>query len=283
MKKPRLFAVVCSLALACSTSAFAQLAPPNDMGVALGHIHLAVKDVEANKQFFTTMLGGKLVTNGPLTLIEFPGIYVMLRQADAAAPPAGSVVDHFGLVYKDIAAARARWKAGNVKYDVGDVNPNQGYVFAPGDSGIRVEVFGDPSLPGPVSMDHLHWNLPASDIAGMQAWSAKVFGGFAGQRQRVARPGVIEVDYFHRFNFSFSAGEGKRVPTKGRAIDHIGFDVRNLDEFEKKINALGVKFEAPSRLVPNSRTKIAFLTDPWGTYIEVTEKLSPEAPSPATR
>jgi catechol 2,3-dioxygenase-like lactoylglutathione lyase family enzyme len=283
MKNRHVFAVVCSVTLACSTPAFAQLAPPNDMGVALGHIHLAVKDVEANKQFFTTMLGGKLVTNGPLTLIEFPGIYVMLRQADAAAPPAGSVVDHFGLVYKDIAAARARWKAGNVKYDVGDVNPNQGYVFAPGDSGIRVEVFGDPSLPGPVSMDHLHWNLPASDIAGMQAWYAKVFGGFAGQRQRVARPGVIEVDYFHRFNFSFSAGEGKRAPTKGRAIDHIGFDVRNLDEFEKKINALGVKFEAPSRLAGNSRTKIAFLTDPWGTYIEVTEKLSPEAPSSATR
>ena len=36
------------------------------MGVALGHIHLAVKDVEATKQFFTTMLGGKLVSNGPL-------------------------------------------------------------------------------------------------------------------------------------------------------------------------------------------------------------------------
>ena len=69
-------------------------------------------------------------------MIEFPGIYMMLRQADAAAPPAGSVVDHFGLVYKDIEAARARWKSGGVKYDVGDVNPNQGYVFAP-DSGIR--------------------------------------------------------------------------------------------------------------------------------------------------
>ena len=89
------------------------------------------------------MLGGTLVTNGPLTLIEFPGVFVMLRQADAAAPPAGSVVDHFGLVYKDIAAARARWKAAGVKYDVGDTNPNQGYVYAP-DSAIRVEVFGDP-------------------------------------------------------------------------------------------------------------------------------------------
>ena len=244
------------------------------MGVALGHMHLAVKDVEAQKQFFTAMLGGKLVTNGPLTLIEFPGIYVMLRQADAAAAPAGSVVDHFGLVYKDIEAARARWKSGGAKYDVGDVNHNQGYVFGP-DSGIRVEVFGDPSLPGPVSMDHVHLFPAEADIKAMQAWYAKVFGGFPGQRQRVARPGVIEVDYFHRFNFSFSAGMGKPAPTKGRAIDHLGFDVKNLDEFEKRIAALGVKFEAPPRVVPNTSTKVAFLTDPWGTYIEVTEKLAP--------
>jgi catechol-2,3-dioxygenase len=282
MKKRHVLAVACSLALAWSTPALAQLAPANDMGVALGHIHLAVKDVEANKKFLTTMLGGKVVTNGPLTLIEFPGIFVMLRQADAAAPPAGSVVDHFGLVYNDIQAARARWKTGGVKYDVGDVNPNQGYVFAP-DNAYRVEVFGDPSLPGPVSMDHVHLYPAEADITAMQAWYAKVFGGFAGQRQRVARPGVIEVDYFHRFNFSFSAGMGKLAPTKGRAIDHLGFDVKNLDEFEKKIAALGVKFEAPPRVVPNTRTKIAFLTDPWGTYIEVTEKLSPEAPSSATR
>ena len=102
MMKRLVCAVACSLALAWSTGARAQLAPANDMGVALGHMHLAVKDVEANKQFFTAMLGGKLVTNGPMTLIEFPGIFVMLRQADAAAPPAGSVVDHFGLVYKDV-------------------------------------------------------------------------------------------------------------------------------------------------------------------------------------
>ena len=274
MKKRHVLAVACSLALAWSTAALAQLAPANDMGVALGHIHLAVKDVEANTQFFTTMLGGKLVTNGPLALIEFPGIFVMLRQANAAAPPAGSVVDHFGLVYKDIAAARARWKSGGVKYDVGDVNPNQGYVFAP-DSGIRVEVFGDPSLPGPVSMDHVHLFPAEADIKAMQAWYAKVFGGFPGQRQRVARPGVIEVDYFHRFNFSFSAGMGKLAPTKGRAIDHLGFDVKNLEAFCKKLEAAGIKLDRPYTKNEQTGTALAFIYDPWGTYIELNERPNP--------
>jgi catechol-2,3-dioxygenase len=274
MKKRRLLATAWSLVLVSSIPALAQLAPPNDLGVALGHIHVVVKDVEAHKQFWTTMLGGKIVTNGPLTLIEFPGIFVMLRQADAADPPAGSVFDHFGLVYKDLAAARARWTAAGVKFDVGEVNPNQGYVFAP-DNGIRVEVFGDPSLPGPVSMDHVHLYPAEADIPAMKAWYAKVFGGLPGTRQRVARPGIIDCAYFHRFNLSFSAGAGKLAPTKGRAIDHLGFDVRNLEEFEKRLAAQGLKFDAPPRQVANARTKVAFLTDPWGTYIEVTEKLAP--------
>jgi hypothetical protein len=56
---------------------------------------------------------------------------------------------------------------------------------------------------------------------------------------------------------------GMLAPTKGRAIDHFGFDVKNLDEFETRIAALGIKFEASSRGVLNTRTKIAFLTDPW--------------------
>ena len=275
MTTPRLLvAAALSLALSSSSPALAQLAPPNDAGVTLGHIHLAVKDVEAHKRFWTTMLGGTVVTNGPLTLIQFPGIYIMLRQADNAGPPAGSLVDHFGFVYKDLASERGRWQAAGVKYEVGETNPNQGYVYAP-DSEIRVEVFGDPSLPGRVSMDHIHLYPAETDIPAMQAWYAQMFGGLPGKRQRIARPGLIDCDYFHRFNLSFSPTATKRVPTKGRALDHLGFDVRNLDEFEKRIAAHGLKFEAPARQVPNSRTRVAFLTDPWGTYLEVTENLAP--------
>jgi hypothetical protein len=115
----------------------------------------------------------------------------------------------------------------------------------------------------------------------MQAWYAKIFGGFPGQRKRVSGPGVIDVDYFHRFNVSFSAspamagGPAMPAPSRGRAIDHIGFDVTNLEEFEKKLAAQGVKFDAAVRQVEHAPTRVAFLTDPWGTYIEVTEKLAP--------
>jgi hypothetical protein len=233
-----------------------------------------VKSVDAERDFWTTMLGGTAVSNGPLTLIQFPGIFIMLRQGEPTGSSIGSIVDHFGFVYKDLASMRARWKSAAVKYDVGEINSNQGYVYAPS-SGIRVEVFGDPSLPGPVSMDHIHLYPPEAEIAAMQAWYAKVFGGLPGKRQRVSRPGLIDCDYFHRFNLSFSAGQGKLPGSRGREIDHIGFDVRSIAEFEKHLAAQGLKFDAPPRQVPNTQTRVAFLTDPWGSYIEVTERLSP--------
>src|SRR5689334_8673011 len=95
----------------------AQLGEPrNDLGVALGHVHLTVKDVEAQRRFFTEALGGTLVGGAGATLVQFPGIYVVLDQGAPSGPPAGAVVDHFGLVLKDISAARARWKAANVEY-----------------------------------------------------------------------------------------------------------------------------------------------------------------------
>jgi catechol 2,3-dioxygenase-like lactoylglutathione lyase family enzyme len=256
--------------------ALAQLAEPaNDLGVRLGHIHLVVKNVEAQTRFWTEMMGGTLIKNGPLTLIQFPGVFIMLRQGDPTAPPAGSIVDHFGFVLKDINAARARWKAADVKYTIGATNRNQGYVEAP--DGIRVEVFGDPSLPGPIGMDHIHMLLPATDIPAIQAWYDKNLGGLTGKRKTVATSGVTDCVYFHRFNVSFSRSDTKRDPTKGRSLDHIGFEVKNLDEFAKKLEASGNKLESAPRTVPNSNVRVAFLMDPWGTYIELTENLAPAA------
>ena len=52
--------------------------------------------------------------------------------------------------------------------------------------------------------------------------------------------------------------------------------MKNLEAFVSSLEAKGIKIEAPIRQVPNTKLKIAFLTDPWGTYIELTEGLAPE-------
>lgn len=260
-----------ALAVLTTISAWGQLAPPNNTGVTMGHIHLAVKDVPAQERFWTEMMGGSAVKNGPLSMIEFPGVFIVLRQAEPTAPPAGSIVDHFGFVWRDLPAALAKWKANKVEIEQA-TNPNQGYVHAP--DGIRVEFFGDPSLSVPVQMNHIHFY--PTDIPAMQAWYAKIFGGVPGKRPRVATPGWIDCDDLPGVNLSFSQKDIALAPTKGRSLDHIGFEVKDLQEFAKKLEAQGIKFDAPVRQLPNSKTKVVFLTDPWGTYIELTEGLAPK-------
>jgi catechol 2,3-dioxygenase-like lactoylglutathione lyase family enzyme len=270
------------ICLAVVTAAFAilpasaQLAPPNSAGVTMGHIHLFVKDVEAQKKFWTETMGGTVVQNGQLMLVQFPGVYIMLRQADPTGPPAGSIVDHFGFAWKDLPSTLAKWKAAGAEIEQTG-NPNQGYIHGP--DGIRVEFFGDPSLPTSVAMNHIHF-YPV-DIPAMQAWYAKMFGGVPGKRQRQSSPGLIDCDDIPGANLSFSQGKTALAPTKGRSLDHIGFDVTDLDAFTKKLEAQGIKLDEGPRLAPNNTTRVAYITDPWGTRIELTEKLAPQKMSGA--
>ena len=64
------------------------------------------------------------------------------------------------------------------------------------------------------------------------------------------------------------------APTKGRTLDHIGFEVQDLEAFTKKLEAGGMKFDMPFRDVPAIGLKIAFIVDPVGTRIELTQGLA---------
>src|SRR5215218_7655856 len=146
---------ILTAAVLFASPAFAQLVEPNQIGVRMGHVHLAVADVEAQKQFWIGIMGGTLVKNGPLELIQFPGVYVMLRKVDTAVEPnAGAIVNHFGFTVRDFPSSLAKWKAANLKIEPTQ-NPNEVYVNAP--DGIRLEVYGEPALPTPVSMNHIHY------------------------------------------------------------------------------------------------------------------------------
>src|ERR1019366_2910648 len=260
-----------ALLLFILTPAFGQLAPPNDAGVTLGHIHLLVKDVAAQQHFWTEIMGGKLVRNQKLEMIQFPGVYISLRQGEPTAPPAGSIVDHFGLVYKDLPVWLAKWKAAGIEIEQAQ-NPIQGYVHAP--DGVRVEFFGDPAIDAPVKMDHIHfWPI---DNHAIQAWYANTFGGRPGQRARVSTPGWIECDFFPGANFSVYQQDRKLEPTAGRSLDHIGLEVRDLAALLKKLEAQGIKIDQGITQSPNStRLRLAYVTDPWGTRIELTQGLAP--------
>jgi hypothetical protein len=73
---------------------------------------------------------------------------------------------------------------------------------------------------------------------------------------------------------NFSPSPSPTVATQGRALDHIGFEVENLEAFTKKLEADGIPLTVAYRTVPALGISIAFIQDPWGTNIELTEGLT---------
>ena len=272
MKSPScLLASVVMVSLLAPSSARAELAPFNGVGITFAHIHLFVKDLEIHRKFWTDVMGGTFVTNGPLQMIEFPGAYIVLTQSDYSGPPDGSVLNHFGFVYKDLPATLAKWKAMGADARQGG-NPNQGYVWGP--DGINIEYYGDPAIRVPVKMDHTHSFVP--DIDACKSWYKRVFGGVPGQRPRVSGPGWNEVVHFPGMTATFAGSQGGTLaPTSGRSLDHVGFEVKDLDAYTTRLDAVGIKLDAGPRLIPNTQIKSAYLTDPWGTRVELTQNLAP--------
>jgi catechol 2,3-dioxygenase-like lactoylglutathione lyase family enzyme len=263
-------AFVSFLAVAFAMPAAAQLAPPNAAGVSAGHIHLYVSDVPAQQKFWATM-GGVATANERLEMIQFPGVFILLRRATTNGGTVGSIVNHLGFVWKDLPAAKAKWQAEGYKIESGN-DPNHGYILGP--DGIRLEFSGDPSLQVPMKIHHIH--LYPQDVPAMKAWYAKVLGGVAGTcpdgSDCVEVPGV---------SLAMTKSDTKLEPTTGRSLDHIGFEVKNLPEFLKRMEAEGVNITqglSPSSFVSNMR--FAFITDPWGTKMEITQGIAPSAAKP---
>jgi len=63
------------------------------------------------------------------------------------------------------------------------------------------------------------------------------------------------------------------VGTRGRVVDHIGFEVKDLEAFCRKLEGMGFTLDRPYTKVAALNIAIAFISDPWGTYIELTEGL----------
>jgi len=247
----------------------AQLAGPNDTGVSMGHVHLFVQDVDAAKKFWIAV-GGTPFKFGPNEGAKFPGVLILVRKGEPAGGTVGSVINHFGFNVPNVPEALAKWKAAGLKTELGQ-NPGQCFLFTPDDM-TRVEILENKSLTVPIAFHHVHFFVPDaggnSSVLEIQSWYAKTFGakpGKRGQFDAADLPGV---------NLTFTKSETPTVPTKGRMLDHIGFEINGLEAFCKKAEAGGMKFDLPFTKRPELGISMAYITDPWGTYIELTEGLN---------
>jgi catechol 2,3-dioxygenase-like lactoylglutathione lyase family enzyme len=233
----------------------------NDAGVSMGHLHLNSKDPDAQKKFWVDVAGARPAKLGTLDVLEFPGAIVFINKKEPTGGTEASVINHVGLRVRDLNSALERAEA--AKIQILSRNEKQAMLLAPDD--IRVEFTLDQNAPEALAMHHIHFYT--SDVEATRKWYVDMFGAIPGKRaafEAADLPGV---------NLSFSKANAAPAGIKGRSLDHIGFEVKNLQPFTKKLEAAGIHFDVPYREIPNLGVAIAFFTDPWGTYIELTEGL----------
>ena len=266
----RLMSALCVLSCLAAATASAQPYTPNETGATMGHWHLNSRDVEANKKILVAM-GGTAVKAGDFEIVRFPGVIVNLNLRAGNPPSAGgtdgSVVNHVGFIVQNVQEAVAKWKAAGVPVQPGNNNRlDQAWVTTA--DGLRIEILEDKAQTIPIRHEHVHLFLPEAVIPAAQAWYAKTFGGKPGMRNGAP---VVDIP---GAQIRFAKTATALPTTKGRILDHFGVDLKDLQGFIKKIEADGIKLDRPYTKSDNG-SALAFITDPWGTYIELNERPGP--------
>jgi catechol 2,3-dioxygenase-like lactoylglutathione lyase family enzyme len=226
-----------------------------------------VADPEAQKKLWVGLLGAEVVHAGTLEMLRLPGVFVVVQKA--RTPPSegteGSSVNHVGFLVKSYEDMKAQVAAAGLPLTMD--NPKAKQLIARFPDQVLVELTEDASLKTTAAMHHIHCSTLNQEA--MQAWYVKTFGATAGKR------GNFLAAFIPGGEVDFRAAKQREAPTRGRSLDHIGFEVQDLAAFCRRLESEGITLESGYREVPQlGGLKIAFLVDPDGTRIELTEGLA---------
>jgi catechol 2,3-dioxygenase-like lactoylglutathione lyase family enzyme len=253
--------------------------------VVNGHHHFNASDVGEHLRFWVNTLGGTAGTFGNgAPIVLFPNALIFMRDQDPTAPMIGSSVNHVGFSVRNLRAIVDRLVAADYEMvttsqappgirvvdNIGVIDGNgpvSGIAYVIGPDGIKVEVVEMRAQAEPIVSHHIHFF--GANVEEMRAWYMEVFG--AAERPGQTN-GFIGAD-LPGLGLNFSPASSAMAGTAGRVLDHIGFEVENLEAFSKGLEAKGIMLSVPYREIPDMGLAIAFVTDPWGTYIELTEGL----------
>jgi catechol 2,3-dioxygenase-like lactoylglutathione lyase family enzyme len=261
--------LVLGLALSLPSSAYAQLAAPNEAGVSMGHVHLNVADVEVHEKLWVEHFGAVPLQKEGFSGVKLPGMLILFRQQAPTGSSVGTVLDHFGFKVPNLAEALQRWRAAGYQVER-EFTGTEGFpnAYVRGPDYIKIELQEDTALPVRALSYHLHYVLGVGDDLKLRDWYTDTFSLVSrkrGEHDTADVPGM---------NLTFTTNTTPpTLATKGRGVDHVGFEVRNLEAFCKKLEARGIALDVPYKKIPGRAIAVAFLTDPFGVSIELTEGL----------
>jgi hypothetical protein len=263
---------ILSLAALCQVGpVLAQLAPVNELGLSLGHLHLASPDREKEAKAWLA-LGGQLENNLSGNIpIGFPGVVVLIAQSrPVSAGSAGSLIDHVAFRVPNLDESLAKWKgietwwkAANwgLKIDPG-TKPGQAFVTTP--AGTKCEILEDKTLKVPIVFDHVHYYVEESRMREIENYYTKMFGArpVKGEPDTLSMPGGKLV---------FTKSTSPIAETMGRSLDHVGFNMLNADvlkAFSTTLEERGAKLQRPYE---SSSMGMIRVLDGFGTVVEITK------------
>jgi catechol 2,3-dioxygenase-like lactoylglutathione lyase family enzyme len=266
-----------------SGAALAQLSATGP--VINGHHHLNVSDVAAHQRFWIDTLGGKPGTfAGRTPIAMFPDALVFMREQPPSGGSVGTTVNHVGFSVPDLRPVVDRLVAAGYRMVTAEQSPpgsevvddvrlvpgsgpvtGISYVLGPDD--VKVELLEMPAQQAPIVSHHIHFF--GDEAQAMRAWYGDVFGA---ELQADGGTGFL-VASLPGLNMNYTDTPEATAGTAGRVIDHIGFEIDDLGTFIAGLEAKGITPDVPYREIPAAGIAIAFITDPWGTYIELTEGL----------
>ena len=265
-----------------------------DAPVIVGHYHLNVTSVAEHKKFWVDTLGGTAMTYGPdkIDVIKFPGVFLFLHEQKPTGPTRGTALDHIGFAVPDVPAVTTKVVANGYKLTTGR-EPKPGeeaaaaagtqapygrFSYLLGPDGAKVELVT--AMPGAPPIAHHHVHFINKQYVEMRDWYMKALNAtlrtgpntFTDYFTGADLPGVGYMLNFFRWEGDQSI---THQPTKGRVYDHVGFEVKNLKEFSKQLEAKGIKLMQPYKEKVRELNNISdlFITDPWGVSVELTERL----------
>jgi len=217
--------------------------------LAMGQVGTIVRDVDATKKFWG-LLGGTSIKVDGVDVVKFPGVLIFLRKGEPKGGSLGTAVDHPGFHVPNGQETLEKFKVAGVKSGVQSRAAGLGYIYSPDD--LRVEILGNGSAQrqqnhgagGERPLPHLSTRSLRYGNSGLVRKNVRRHADVGTGKER--QPAICPV--------SGCSSEIRQspVPTKGRALDYIGFEVKNLEAFCKKLEANGVKLDQPySKVTPS--------------------------------
>lgn len=287
--------------IACAAHAqtpAASPASPSSTQVAhFHHVHLNTTDPAAAVDFYTSKFKARKEKFAGLLDAVWTGDSWLLFTKVSAPPPSEIVsgIWHIGWGAEDMKSAYQKQVDSGTKFatPITDISGMVGgnrpfyYAYVDGPEHALIEI----NTANHHNFGHVH--MYSADPPAAGAWYGKYFGVRVRPQPDkrvynnvpIAPSAFVTADHVSMIiypveHIKTNAPELWKdrtafAPTRGRAIDHLGFSVDNLEAMLERMRQDGVKITSEPRSIANGQIKFAFIEGPDNVGIELLEDHTP--------